>query len=81
MQHQSLTDELRDRVTLYALDMLKSEERRVVATHLKAGCLLCAEEIQSVERVVGLLGYTVSAVPPRPEVRTRLLARLALETA
>ena len=81
MQHESLTDELRDSVILYALDMLEPEEMRAVATHLEAGCPLCVEELQSVERIVSVLGYNASAVQPRPEVRTRLLASVASETA
>ena len=80
MEHQALTDELRDRVTLYALDMLKPEEMQAVTAHVEAGCTLCVEELQSVEQIVSLFGYNASAMPPRPEVRTQLLARLALET-
>ena len=80
MQHQPLTDELRDRLILYALDMLKPEEMQAVAAHFEAGCRLCVEELQSVERIVSLFGYNASAMPPRPEVRTQQLARLALET-
>lgn len=80
MQHQSLTEELRDSVTLYALNMLKSEDMQAVTAHFEADCRLCVEELQSVERIVSLFGYNTSALQPRPEVRTRLLARLALET-
>jgi hypothetical protein len=52
MEHQALTDELRDRVTLYALDMLKPEEMQAVTAHFEAGCTLCVEKLQSVERNV-----------------------------
>jgi anti-sigma factor ChrR (cupin superfamily) len=76
MQHQSLTDELRDSLTLHALEVLGPEEMQAVAVHLEAGCSLCTAEIQDVERVVGLLGYNAPAVRPRPEVRAQLLASL-----
>ena len=79
MTHQYLTDEFRDSVILSALDVLGPEETQAVAAHLEAGCTLCTEELQDVERVVGLLGDTAPAVRPPPEVRPRLLASLSLE--
>ena len=51
------------------------------ADRLSTGCTLCAAEVQDVERLVGLLGYSAPAVQPPPAVRTRLLANLALEAA
>jgi hypothetical protein len=76
MMHQYLTDALRDNVTLYVLDMLGPEETQAVAAHLQTGCTPCIEELQNVERVVGLLGYSTPAVRPPSEVRLRLLVRL-----
>ena len=80
MLHQYLTDTLRDSVTFYALDMLGPEETQAVAAHLQAGCPPCTEELQSIERVVGLLGYNTPAVRPPSGVRLRLLASLTPAT-
>jgi anti-sigma factor ChrR (cupin superfamily) len=76
-QHQYLTDDLRDTVLAYALGTLASEEVRAFAAHLATGCRLCVQELQAVERTIGLFGHTAPAVRPPPQVRSRLFAALA----
>lgn len=76
MQHQSLTDEYRDHLLLYALGELDTEAAQEVTAHLATGCTLCTVELRHLEQVMGLLGYHTPAVAPRPAVRERLLASL-----
>lgn len=81
MQHQSLPDEYRDHLLLYALGELDDEAAQEVTAHLNTGCTLCAVELRHMEQVMGLLGYNTPAVAPRPAVRERLLASLAPDTS
>jgi hypothetical protein len=76
MMHQYLTEALRDNLILYVLDLLGPEETQAVAEHLQTGCTPCAEELQNIEWVVGLLGFNTPAVQPPSAVRLRLLAGL-----
>lgn len=80
MKHEHLTDELRETAALHALGALDHNEAQAFVEHLNEGCSLCAEELQTFERVASQLGYDAPPVQPRPKVRARLFASLAAET-
>src|SRR5262249_45506177 len=75
--HPSPTDDVVETVSLYVLDALPADERATFERHLAEGCRTCAGEVARLTPVVGELGHAVPARAPRPEVRERLLARLA----
>ena len=79
MEHQEQTEERSADILLYALGVLAPEEARVVAERLKAGGPPSAAELRTVERVVGLLGYSTPAVSPPPGLKATLLGRIQAE--
>jgi anti-sigma factor ChrR (cupin superfamily) len=76
VEHQQLTEELRELIVLYALGSLPPERATAFADHLAEGCKTCAREVSGLTSVIGTLGYAAAPVSPHPEVRTRLLAHL-----
>ena len=76
MKHQQLTEELRELIVLYALGSLPPERATAFEDHLAEGCKTCAREVKGLTSAVGKLGYAVAPIPPRPEVRARLLAHV-----
>ena len=73
MSHESRRDEL----LLYAAGALEGAERESLEAHLRSGCALCAADLSAAEAVVTELALSPSPAEPPPEVRTRLLARVA----
>jgi anti-sigma factor ChrR (cupin superfamily) len=76
VKHQQLTEELRELVVLYALGSLPPERATAFEAHLAEGCATCAREVRGLTSAVGTLGYAAAPIPPRPEVRARLLAHI-----
>jgi anti-sigma factor RsiW len=60
----------------YALDCLDEAETVIVAEHL-ATCSSCQAEFQAYQAVTDRLGLMAPEAEPSPELKTRLLARLA----
>jgi len=75
--HPAPTDDVVETVSLYVLDALPADERATFERHLAEGCRTCAGEVARLTPVVGELGHAIPGRAPRPEVRDRLLARLA----
>jgi anti-sigma factor ChrR (cupin superfamily) len=76
VKHARLTDTLRDRASLYALGSLPEDDAREFGAHLD-GCDICREEVRASSSVACDLALAPTAVPPRPELRQRLLAAIA----
>ncbi len=72
-------EEAQEMAAVYALGALPGEEARAFEQHLAAGCAACAEEVAACGAVVEELAYAVPRRTPRPEVRTRVLERIAAE--
>jgi anti-sigma factor ChrR (cupin superfamily) len=72
-------EEGRERAALYALGALPGEEAREFDQHLAEGCDICRTEVAAFALVVAELGYAAPAHMPRPEVRARLLDRIAAQ--
>ena len=76
--HEKLDDQARERAALHALGCLDPEESRDYARHLD-GCEACRAEVESHGRVVGELAGAGPETEAPPELRRRLMARLASE--
>jgi quercetin dioxygenase-like cupin family protein len=79
--HEYLTDDLRDTVLAYALGTLPAEEEHAFTAHAKTGCRLCTQELETLQRTLGLFGHTAPIIRPQPHVRARLFAAITAEVA
>jgi len=73
----TLTDEDRERAALHALGALEEDEAAAFAAHLRDGCTACAAEVASFTVVAGDLALLTRPTVPSPEVRSRVLERVA----
>jgi anti-sigma-K factor RskA len=71
--------ELRDLATLLPLGGLSPEDERLVDEHLRAGCAECEAALRDAVVVADALAEGVPRVEPSPELRGRILARVAGE--
>ena len=81
MRHDAPSDELHETAALYSLGALPAAEARALEEHLRQGCTVCEREVrvfQDLAAVVAELGGVRSA---RPDLRRRLLDRIAAETS
>lgn len=69
-----------DLLALYALGGLEPDELSQVETHL-AICAACRAEAQRQAALVGLVASSVPAREPDPQLRARVLGRLAAQAA
>jgi quercetin dioxygenase-like cupin family protein len=76
VKHQQLTEEWRELIALYVLGSLPHERATAFEDHLAEGCKTCTREVRRLIATVGTLGYAAAPIPPRPEVRARLLAHI-----
>lgn len=74
MDHDRLTEELREQLSLYALELLDREEASAVEKHLAGGCAVCAEEVAAIRIAVSGLGTELPLVAPPASLRERVLA-------
>jgi len=70
-----------ERAEVHALDALDGEERSQFEAHLAAGCPLCEARLREAREALALLGRSLPPVAPPPEIKARLLARIAEEPA
>lgn len=75
MKHSQTTDDIRDRMALYALGLLEPDESDALRQHLTEGCVVCETELDSCRGTTGLLGFLTAR--PSPLTREALLARIA----
>src|SRR5687768_16698564 len=80
MDHSELTTEMSEHITLYALSTPGQDTDVAFGEHISA-CAICRQELQAVQSTLGVLGYSVPAVSPAPELKARLLARVQAATA
>lgn len=80
MTHLSATDDVVETASLYVLDALPPDERAAFESHLADGCRTCRDEVAAFAAVAGEIGHAAPVRVPRPEVRERLVARLANPT-
>jgi anti-sigma factor ChrR (cupin superfamily) len=61
------------------LGVLSQDEAREFEQHLAGGCAVCAAEVEAFTPVVAELGHMATPQTPRPELRARVLERVAAE--
>jgi anti-sigma factor ChrR (cupin superfamily) len=76
MQHNTVTDEIREFASLYAVGALNPEEAGNFERHLRDGCAVCAAEVRAFEETAALLPLASSAAPAPDQVREKLFARV-----
>ena len=62
---------------LYALGALPPDKARAVEERLHSGCSLCLAEVQNYSLVAEELSLSLKPIAPPPELRRRLLERIA----
>jgi anti-sigma factor ChrR (cupin superfamily) len=77
VRHLRATDDVVETASFYVLGLLAAGERAAFERHLGEGCRTCQREVVTLGAVAAELGLGVPARAPRPEVRERLLARVA----
>ena len=76
MAHQEATDEIRNTAALYSLGALTVEEKREFEEHL-ASCQVCRAEARAFDATVENLPLGIAELQPPPDLRERLLKRIA----
>jgi anti-sigma-K factor RskA len=71
--------ELHDLATLLPLGGLSPEDERRIEEHLRTGCGECEQKLREGAEVADALAEGVPRVEPSPELRGRILARVASE--
>jgi anti-sigma-K factor RskA len=69
-------EELQELSALYVLGALEAEAAAELEARLQAGDTEIMHAIQAFQQVADLLPYALPPIPPRPTVRTRLMARV-----
>ncbi len=77
MAHTEPTDEIRSAAALYSLGALSLEETREFEQHLAAGCEVCRAEVRAYGDVAADLPLATAEVQPPPDLRRRVLERIA----
>jgi len=73
--HQSVTDEVRENASAYALGLLEGSENDAFEKHM-GQCAVCRSETQAFREITAELAYTAPLVEPPPRLKTELLQRL-----
>jgi len=79
MEHQEQAEERSADLALYALGVLETKEAQAITACLTADGTPSATELQVIERVVGLLGYSAPTTSPPPTLKVKLLDRIQAE--
>ena len=79
MEHQEQAEERSADLALYALGVLETKEAQAITACLTADGTPSAAELQVIERVVGLLGYSAPTTSPPPTLKVKLLDRIQAE--
>ena len=73
--HASITDEIREIASAYAMGLLDAPASAEFEEHLSQ-CAVCRSEAQAFREVTAELAYGVPMVEPPPRLRSELLRRL-----
>lgn len=80
MAHEELTDDLREHLTLYILDMLPPELAAGVARHLEQHCAVCETELKVLLELTATLAFGTQVAYPPETLRKRVLSSMSSET-
>jgi anti-sigma factor ChrR (cupin superfamily) len=76
MEHQKLTDEISEELTLYALGALDEVSSEKWETHLAMGCPVCRQELTEIQSTLAWLAYSVPVASPPAHSKARLFERI-----
>jgi anti-sigma factor ChrR (cupin superfamily) len=76
--HQSITDELRELASGYAMGVPDAGETSEFADHL-SDCFVCRSEVKAFQGINAVLASTAPPAEPRPHIKGELLRRIALQ--
>ncbi len=76
MKHETATDEIIERASLYALGSLEEAEAREFSEHLGGGCAVCVAEVRAMQEAAALIPMGFEMARPRPSVREKLFERI-----
>lgn len=79
MQHDIINDLMKETLLLYSLGVLGGYEALAVEKHLLDGCPACDLELDSMRPVVIALCLIGAEAAPAPDLKIRLLNRVADE--
>lgn len=71
--------EIEEQAALYALEALGPDETAKLERRIAAGCPLCREEVAEFRAVAAALPLGAPDTAPRPELRDRLMQRIAAD--
>ena len=74
MQHQSISDELREQAAMYSLGLLEPELTSLFERHV-AACAVCRAEVRAFDEAASELAFDGEMAPP-PSLRSRVLASI-----
>lgn len=79
MNHERITEDVRELAALYALGSLTQHEARSFEMHIKEGCIACEAELRRFERTVAGIGFVTEEIKPPESIRDQLMARIEKE--
>ena len=79
MNHERVTEDVRELAVLYALGSLTQHEARSFEMHIKEGCTVCEAELRRFERTAAGIGFATDEISSPEHIRDRLMARIEEE--
>lgn len=76
---QMAADEIHELASLYSLGLLEPELAAACEKHLESGCAVCEAELRSFTDAAAQIAESVHQVTPPPNLREKLLKRIAPE--
>ncbi len=80
-RHDTLTDDLKETLALYALNMLEGDAAARVEAHLAGNCPACQREVTELREMIATMALAAPPVEPPLRLRQRVLALAAGEKA
>jgi len=77
MNHEHAIGDSQELAALYLAGAMTATEQAAFEAHLASGCPRCREELRNLDAAVEALGGAPAEVAPDPEIRRRLLGRMA----
>jgi anti-sigma-K factor RskA len=79
LNHDRVTEDVRELAALYALGSLTQHEAHGFEVHIKEGCAACEAELRRFERTVAGIGFASDEVKAPQYIRDQLIARIEKE--
>lgn len=76
MQHDHVTDEIREQAGLYAWSLLDAEQAKAFEKHLLEGCTVCDSELRAFQEIAFLLSLRLPVVDPDARLWEQLKRRM-----